>query len=107
MNGLPYYLDDLISMLYPPLCITCGERLYSQEEYICLQCWSDLPVSHFENLDDNKVAQLFWGRIFIEKAISYYQYRKGSRYQKLIHYIKYKGMQELGLEAGKRFANKL
>lgn len=103
MNKLPDYLDNVLDILYPPVCITCGERLNSQEEYVCMQCWLDLPLSRFQNESENKVAQLFWGRVQIEHATSYFQYRKGSRYQKLIHFIKYKGLKELGYEAGKRF----
>lgn len=107
MKKLPFYLDELLCLFFPPLCITCDSRLNSQEEHICWQCWSDLPLSHFDHVAKNKVAQLFWGRVMIERATSFYQYRKGSRYQKLIHYIKYKGLKELGLEAGKRFALQL
>ena len=67
-----------------------------------MKCWFDIPVSRFHSGNENKVAQLFWGRVQIENVISFFQYRKGSRYQKLIYFIKYKGMKELGLEAGQR-----
>src|SRR5690554_2263791 len=107
MNALTQAFDDVLGLFYPQLCITCGERLISQEEYICLKCWFDLPVSRFENERENKVAQLFWCRVQIETATSYFHYRKGSRYQKLIHFIKYKGLKELGLIAGKRFGHTL
>jgi len=100
-------LDDLLGLIYPQLCITCGERLISQEKYICMKCWFDLPVSRFETDENNKVAQLFWGRVQVEHATSWFHYRKGSRYQKLIHAIKYKGLKELGLEAGSRFGDVL
>ncbi len=107
MNILPHYLDDILELLYPSLCITCGGRLASQEKYICMNCWLDLPVSGFDSEQENKVAQLFWGRVQIENATSFFQYRKGSRYQKLIHFIKYKGLKELGFETGKRFGHLL
>jgi ComF family protein len=107
MNTLPQIFNDLLELFYPQLCITCGERLISQEQYLCMKCWFDLPVSRFENDEKNKVAQLFWGRVQIEHATSWFNYRKGSRYQKLIHFIKYKGLNELGLEAGIKFGNVL
>src|SRR5690554_4941737 len=107
MKKLPFYLDELLCLFFPPLCITCDSRLNSQEEHICWQCWSDLPLSHFDHVAKNKVAQLFWGRVMIERATSFYQYRKGSRYQKLIHFIKYKGLKELGLLTGKKFGTLL
>ncbi len=107
MKNWSRVFGDFLEMLYPPLCITCGERLISQEKYICMACWFDLPVSRFHHEPDNKVAQLFWGRVQIENAAAYFYYRKGSRYQKLIHFIKYKGLKELGFEAGKRFGAEL
>jgi ComF family protein len=107
MNTLAQVFDDILGLFYPQLCITCGERLISQEEYLCMKCWFDLPVSRFENERENKVAQLFWGRVQIEHATSYFQYRKGSRYQKLVHFIKYRGLKELGFETGRRFGDVL
>ena len=105
MNTLTQVFDDVLGLFYPQLCITCGERLISQEKYLCMKCWLDLPISRFENENENKVAQLFWGRVQVEHATSYFNYRKGSRYQKLIHFIKYKGLKELGLETGRRFGD--
>lgn len=100
-------LNDLLELFYPSLCITCGDRLVSQERYICMKCWLDLPVTRFHQDADNRVARLFWGRVRIEQATAYFLFRKGSRYQKLIHAMKYKGLKELGHEAGRRFGESL
>jgi len=100
-------LNDFLELFYPSLCITCGERLVSQEKFICLKCWQDLPVSRYHLDPDNKVAQLFWGRVRVEHATACFIYRKGSRYQKLIHSIKYRGMKELGYVSGRRFGGML
>lgn len=96
------YVVDFLNLLFPAICISCGNRLVSQEKHICVKCWLDLPVTNFHNDPENKVAQLFWGRVRLEHATSYFGYKKGSNYQQLIHYIKYKGLKELGLETGKR-----
>jgi len=104
---MPRLLNDLLGLFYPELCVTCGERLISQEKYVCMRCWSDLPVTNFHFEPDNKVAQLFWGRTKVEYAVSFYLFRKGSKYQKLIHFLKYEGLKELGYEAGVRFGNRL
>jgi ComF family protein len=101
MNVLSRIFDDFTELFYPALCITCGERLISKEKYLCMNCRADLPVTNFHLYPDNNVAQLFWGRVIIENATSLFYYKKGSRYQKLIHLIKYRGMKELGFEFGK------
>ena len=103
MKKLARNISDLIDLFFPKLCITCGERLISQENYLCMNCWHDLSVTNFHKNQNNKVAQLFWGRVKIENATSFFGYKKGSRYRELIHYIKYKGLKELGFETGRRF----
>lgn len=94
---------DVMELIFPSLCLTCGERLISQEKYLCNHCWFDLPVTNFHKNTDNKVAQLFWGRVKIKHATSFFSYKKGSNYQQLIHFTKYKGLKDLGFETGKKF----
>ena len=103
MNSLAQHLNDLLEFFYPTLCVTCGNRLVMQEKFLCFECWNDLPVTNFHQQPGNKVEQLFWGRTKIESATAFFTYKKGSNYQHLIHYIKYKGMKELGFETGRRF----
>jgi ComF family protein len=103
MKRLTQNLNDFLGLFFPGLCVACGERLVSQEQYVCFNCWHDLPVTNFHSNPENKVAQLFWGRVVIENATSFFSYRKGSNYQQLIHGIKYKGMKELGYETGRKF----
>jgi ComF family protein len=103
MNKVSQGISDVLEFIFPSLCISCGERLISQEKYICFNCWYDLPVTNFHLNNENKVAQLFWGRVEIEHATSFFSYKKGSKYQQLIHYIKYKGLKELGFETGRKF----
>jgi len=107
MKNLTQTYNNFLELLYPSLCITCGERLATHEKYICMKCWLDLPVTNFHLDPENNVARLFWGRVNIQQATSYFFYRKGSRYQKLIHFIKYRGLKELGYETGIRFGDLL
>lgn len=103
MNIFAQSYYDMLELFFPTLCVACGERLVSQEKFLCVPCWSDLPVTNYHNTPDNKVAQLFWGRAKVEYATAYFSYKKGSNYQHLIHYTKYKGLKDLGFETGKRF----
>ena len=96
-------ISDILELVFPTLCVTCGERLITQEKFVCFNCWNDLPETHFHLEPDNKVAQLFWGRVTIENAAAYFSYKKGSKYQQLIHFTKYRGLKELGFEAGRKY----
>ncbi len=107
MSLLRQYFNDFMQLFFPEICVTCGQKLITQEEYICLNCLHDLPRTNFHNMPGNFVEQLFWGRVIIERATSYFFFSKGSKYQRLIHFMKYKGMKEVGESAGWHFGQEI
>ena len=94
---LLYYLTELI---FPRLCVVCGDKLIEQEHMICLHCLHHIPRTNFHLTADNPVARLFYGKARIEFATSFFFFSKGSCYQSLVHHLKYKGMKEIGFEMG-------
>ena len=96
-------LNDFAELFFPRLCVTCGDKLISHEQWICLHCLHHIPRTNFHLEPDNPVARLFYGRVKIEYATSFFYFSKGSNYQTLLHNLKYKGMKELGEEIGKHF----
>ena len=60
-----------------------------------------IPRTNYHLVNENPVAQLFWGRCMIEKAAAFSFYNKGSRIRNLIHNLKYKGIKEIGYELGR------
>jgi ComF family protein len=93
-------LKDLFYLFYPKLCVVCGDNLVENETTICTLCRHDLPLTNFLDYRENKVTQTFYGRILIEKAFSLLFYRKKGATQKLIHDLKYKGNEEIGIFFG-------
>lgn len=71
------------------------------ERLICTECYVVIPRTNYHTIQDNPVAQLFWGRCMIEKAAAFSYYNKNSRIRKLIHNMKYKGNKEIGYELGR------
>lgn len=100
-SAIFFYLTEL---LFPRLCVVCGDKLIEQEQWICLHCLHHIPRTNFHLEPENRVAQLFYGRVKLEQATSFFYFSKGSPYQALLHNLKYKGMKELGQEIGKQFA---
>lgn len=100
-------LGDIFSFFFPELCVACGELLTSQEKVLCTSCFYHIPRTDFHKFTDNPVAQLFWGRVKLEYATSWFYYFKGSTYQSLIHKLKYNGRTDIGLELGKAFASEI
>jgi len=87
---------NFISLLYPDLCVICGEPLIENERFFCLSCFLKLPRTHYHLTPENQTIERFAGKISLEKASSYFYYNKGGVAQKLIAAIKYRGNQNLG-----------
>ena len=53
--------------------------------------------------EDNPVSRIFWGRTEVESAASYFHFNKGSKVQRLIHLLKYKGRRDIGIYLGRQY----
>lgn len=95
--------DDFLSLIFPNLCVSCGNSLFKHEEIICTRCDFYLPRTGFHNYSDNPVMQLFTGIIEPENAVSCFYFNKGTHIQTLIHNLKYKGRRDIGVLLGKRY----
>ncbi len=89
-------LDDLVSLVYPRLCPSCGSSLLRNERFICLPCRYELPETNYHCDPENRVARHFWGRVPLSGAASLYTFATGSNVQKLIHALKYENKPEIG-----------
>jgi len=99
--------NDFVNLFYPKLCQACGNYLFKNEISICTKCLYDLPTTNFHLEKNNPVSILFWGRVKIEYAASYFTFAKGSKFQKLIHKLKYHNQQNIGIELGKHLGIQL
>jgi len=100
-------LQDFSSLIYPHYCAACGCALYKNEIILCMKCYAELPRTGFHKDPENEVAQLFWGRIRLCHVTSFIYFAKGSRYQKILHALKYNGQTEIGIEMGRMFGSEL
>jgi ComF family protein len=98
---------DLLDLLLPRTCCCCNRALRRWEKEICNYCLTELPVTRFENDPDNLVARVFWGRVYLEQAVSWFFFLKGSRYQEAIHRLKYQNRPEIGFALGEEFGFQL
>ena len=99
--------SDLINLIYPDVCIVCEDKLVKNERLFCTLCLADIPRTNFHLYVDNPVSRIFWGRCKIESATSFFYFKKGSKYRSLLHKLKYKGRNDIGIELGKMFGNDL
>ena len=96
-------LKDFVSLIFPTICASCGKSLYKNEQSICLYCCYNLPKTNYHLQTENPVTTLFWGRVAVYSAAAYFNFGKGGKVQHLIHELKYKGNQEVGITLGKMY----
>lgn len=94
------FLKDFFHLFYPKLCANCENNLTENETVICTFCRHDLPLTNFIDYKKNKVHETFYGRVSIEKAYSLLFFRKKGITKKLIHELKYKGNEDIGIFFG-------
>lgn len=66
------------------------------------------PASYrLSSLERHPVEKLFWGKFPLERATSFFFYRKGSDFRQVLHQLKYGGQKEIGAIMGRYMASEL
>jgi ComF family protein len=97
------FLKDFFYLFYPKSCATCENKLVTNENILCTYCRHDLPLIGYTDYRKNKVTEIFYGRVPIEKGMSFLFFRKKGKGKALIHQLKYKGNEEVGSFIGNWF----
>ena len=101
------WIHDFIALIYPRICVCCGNSLWKHEKLICTSCNFRLPLTGYHLDPDNPVSRVFYGRVPVEMAASYLLFNKGGRVQRLIHHLKYKGRKDIGIWLGEEYGKLL
>lgn len=98
-------IHDLLSLIYPNVCINCGDTLLHAEKFICITCKLDLPVTNDHLNDQNELTQKFAFNSKIKTAAAFLYFFKGGMTQKLLYQLKYNGRKELGIYLGELYGD--
>ena len=101
-------LRSLGDLLMPRVCAVCGRQLLAQERHLCLVCEAGLPLTHFERLSHNAMADAFNAQIDsprYEHATALFYYR--SDYRKITQALKYGRNFALGRHAARVLGSRL
>ncbi len=107
MLSVKSLLQDTLHLFYPHVCIGCGSDILPETNLLCLHCISCLPHTHHAEHENNPVEKVFWGRMPVVAAHSEFYYAKESLVQNLIHELKYKSNQAVGVYLGELVGNSL
>lgn len=100
-------LKHLLELIYPNLCVLCAQQLTRSEHKICFSCSDRLPETKYWEYPNNPMFNALCSRTGIHHASAFLFFQKKNRVQELLHQFKYRGDQDLGLELGQRFGERL
>lgn len=102
MNTLRKMTSGLLGLIYPKLCLSCGLNLPPGDLRICIHCSAHMHYADYHLSLDNHFSDRLFGRIPFYATSALLIFRKGGKAQPLLHELKYKGNQQLGVELGRQ-----
>ena len=90
----------IIDLFFPKVCYACHKVLNDYEEDLCTNCRNELPVTNFHFNGDNNVLKMFYARVKVENGTALFRFEKKGLVQQLIHSLKYKGQESIGVFLG-------
>ncbi|WP_235444306.1 ComF family protein [Zhouia amylolytica] len=93
-------INDIQSLFFPEICFGCHNILNPNEETICTCCRHNLALSNSYQASPNEVLKIFQGRLKLQHASTLLHFHKKGITQELIHNLKYKGHQDIGVFLG-------
>jgi ComF family protein len=91
---------DLANLLYPRICNCCDSPLLKAEKVICTSCLHKIPTTNYHHDNENATKKVFEARLSVENATSLLYFKKKGIVQNLIHNLKYKKQEEVGIFLG-------
>ena len=93
-------IASVVNLFFPKVCYACLNLLNDNEETICVDCRHNLPVTNFHFNNDQTLLKVLYGRAKIENGTALFRYEKKGIVQQLIHSLKYKGYEKIGIILG-------
>jgi ComF family protein len=97
------YINSLIHLIYPELCMACNKRTTDINNTFCLDCYTELPFTHHTDLRENDFSDHFKGKFRISFATSLFYFVKTGVVQNIIKQLKYHSKDTYGIKIGQLF----
>lgn len=99
--------SQIINLLFPEVCASCGNLLLKGEETVCTTCRYLLPKTRYELNPENPLAVGFFGQMPFNAVMSEFFFSKSGHVQALIHGLKYHGAKENGIFLGREIGRSI
>ena len=100
-------VKNLLNLFFPKVCLSCNNYLGDNESYVCTSCRHQLPLTNFHHENSDVVKNVLFGRVKLEHATALLHFSKKGIVQQLMHNLKYRGHEDVGLFLGKWLGEEL
>jgi competence protein ComFC len=104
---IQFILSPLQGLLYPSLCYACKSETVSSAQPICLSCEYRIRPALYCLDRINPVSERLSTLFNYEEASCGFVFVKGGLLQELIHALKYKGREDIGIQLGRWYGHQL
>ncbi|CAG5073876.1 hypothetical protein DYBT9623_04966 [Dyadobacter sp. CECT 9623] len=101
------FFSDFIDLIFPRCCTGCDQPLIGSEATLCTFCRISLPRIGQSGLHADTLRYKFVNEPRVLFTHSFLLFTKKSKVQKLLHALKYRGNQEIGLVLGQMFGQEM
>ena len=100
-------LNNVLDLFFPKVCYTCYDQLLDFEHYVCTRCRHRLPITNFHFTNSDTIKKTLYGRVQLEQATALLYFEKKGIVQQLIHNLKYRGHEDIGVFLGQWLGGEL
>ena len=101
------FWTDFVDLIFPRCCEACDKSLVGNEESICTVCRISLPRIEKDSIHTESLKYKFVNIPEVLSTHSFLLFTKKGKVQKLLHALKYKGNQEVGVLLGSMFGQEM
>lgn len=91
----------MLNVLFPKVCGGCNTKLLKGENTLCTSCVHALPTLGHHTTGSTAMTAIFYGRVPIVQATALLKFTKKGITQELLHNLKYRGCENIGVFFGK------
>jgi ComF family protein len=97
----------MLNLFFPKVCGGCTNKLLKGEDTLCASCIHALPIVGHHKTGSHAMRDVFYGRVSIEQATALLQFNKKGITQELLHNLKYRGNEKIGVFFGQWLGSEL
>lgn len=100
-------LRAIRSLLFPDVCLICGEYVDSAVEGICIRCRYEIPLTHYWRNEQNPVKEHFDGLVPLVQGSSFIFYSGKGVWRDMVHRFKYGNVWRIAYVMGRWYGGEL